>query len=512
MSLEDRVVVGAEAVLGVLAARRRPARVTASISAAVVDGRDQRRRWPSARRRRLRPSSTPRSSASRMVRSTRTGDIGWRRPEVVLGERRVEHDRRGCRRTPCGGRYPPDRRSVPRTELNMFSSCATRSLNTFKNGGSCLDDRCATDPSSLWLAMSPLARAFSGAVVAAVTGGRHAVRVDVVVRPAGRHRRWPRPSASRRRHRRRDLRRGVGLVVGVADRRSSSVDTCRATSPAAGRTSWVPCCRRSRCSSATRAARADPTAVDPSLRAAIDARILVAARRASAPLGAGSRPGSPARATDRRRRLQGGVRWLTSGRGSRHRQGGQTRVRDSSTLRLLAVPERRLRRHHDAGDRGRGRRLPRQRPLLLLRQGGAGPGVLRPAPGRARGRRRAAYDQRGLRRPAARSHGSFIDVAEPFHDFGGQFFRNAADPRSPALPLLGGVGAGPRGQHGADAPRRRGLRPQGRAGPARGAARAAVAAPHGRRALLGVRRQPRAAAHADPRGRSRPDRRPGRAG
>ncbi len=30
---------------------------------------------------------------------------------------------------------------------------------------------------------------------------------------------------------------------------------------------------------------------------------------------------------------------------------------------------------------------------------------------------------------------SFIDVAEPFHDFGGQFFRNAADPRSPLSPF-----------------------------------------------------------------------------
>ena len=30
---------------------------------------------------------------------------------------------------------------------------------------------------------------------------------------------------------------------------------------------------------------------------------------------------------------------------------------------------------------------------------------------------------------------SFIEVAEPFHDFGGQFFRNAADPRSPLSPF-----------------------------------------------------------------------------
>lgn len=30
---------------------------------------------------------------------------------------------------------------------------------------------------------------------------------------------------------------------------------------------------------------------------------------------------------------------------------------------------------------------------------------------------------------------SFLDVAEPFHDFGGQFFRNAADPRSPLSPF-----------------------------------------------------------------------------
>lgn len=30
---------------------------------------------------------------------------------------------------------------------------------------------------------------------------------------------------------------------------------------------------------------------------------------------------------------------------------------------------------------------------------------------------------------------SFLDVAAPFHDFGGQFFRNAADPRSPLSPF-----------------------------------------------------------------------------
>lgn len=30
---------------------------------------------------------------------------------------------------------------------------------------------------------------------------------------------------------------------------------------------------------------------------------------------------------------------------------------------------------------------------------------------------------------------SFLDLAEPYHDFGGQFFRNAADPRSPLSPF-----------------------------------------------------------------------------
>lgn len=30
---------------------------------------------------------------------------------------------------------------------------------------------------------------------------------------------------------------------------------------------------------------------------------------------------------------------------------------------------------------------------------------------------------------------AFLDVAEPFHDFGGQFFRNAADPASPLSPF-----------------------------------------------------------------------------
>lgn len=47
----------------------------------------------------------------------------------------------------------------------------------------------------------------------------------------------------------------------------------------------------------------------------------------------------------------------------------------------------------------------------------------------------AALDQPGF---ADRLRGvleSFVDVAEPFHDFGGQFFRNAADPRSPLSPF-----------------------------------------------------------------------------
>jgi len=30
---------------------------------------------------------------------------------------------------------------------------------------------------------------------------------------------------------------------------------------------------------------------------------------------------------------------------------------------------------------------------------------------------------------------AFVDVAEPFHDFGGQFFKNAADPASPLSPF-----------------------------------------------------------------------------
>ena len=47
----------------------------------------------------------------------------------------------------------------------------------------------------------------------------------------------------------------------------------------------------------------------------------------------------------------------------------------------------------------------------------------------------AAYDRPAF---ADRLRGvmeSFLDVAEPFHDFGGQFFRNAADPRSPLSPF-----------------------------------------------------------------------------
>ena len=47
----------------------------------------------------------------------------------------------------------------------------------------------------------------------------------------------------------------------------------------------------------------------------------------------------------------------------------------------------------------------------------------------------AAYDRPAF---ADRLRGvleSFVDVAEPFHEFGGQFFRNAADPRSPLSPF-----------------------------------------------------------------------------
>ncbi len=40
--------------------------------------------------------STPSSRASITVRSTRIGDIGMVRPEVVVGERRVEHDAGGA--------------------------------------------------------------------------------------------------------------------------------------------------------------------------------------------------------------------------------------------------------------------------------------------------------------------------------------------------------------------------------------------------------------------------------
>ena len=51
-----------------------------------------------------------------------------------------------------------------------------------------------------------------------------------------------------------------------------------------------------------------------------------------------------------------------------------------------------------------------------------------------------AAAEAALDRPAFadRLHGvleTFVDVAEPFHDFGGQFFRNAADPRSPLSPF-----------------------------------------------------------------------------
>ncbi len=62
----------------------------------------------------------------------------------------------------------------------------------------------------------------------------------------------------------------------------------------------------------------------------------------------------------------------------------------------------------------------------------------------------AFYDQIQVEHAAAAEHAldqpafadrlsgvveSFVDVAEPFHDFGGQFFRTAADPGSPLSPF-----------------------------------------------------------------------------
>ena len=47
----------------------------------------------------------------------------------------------------------------------------------------------------------------------------------------------------------------------------------------------------------------------------------------------------------------------------------------------------------------------------------------------------AAYDSPVFADRLRRVMESFLDVAEPFHDFGGQFFRNAADPRSPLSPF-----------------------------------------------------------------------------
>ena len=47
----------------------------------------------------------------------------------------------------------------------------------------------------------------------------------------------------------------------------------------------------------------------------------------------------------------------------------------------------------------------------------------------------AALDQTSFAHRLQGVMESFVDVAEPFHDFGGQFFRNAADPRSPLSPF-----------------------------------------------------------------------------
>ncbi|RYB93595.1 TetR/AcrR family transcriptional regulator [Nocardioides oleivorans] len=47
----------------------------------------------------------------------------------------------------------------------------------------------------------------------------------------------------------------------------------------------------------------------------------------------------------------------------------------------------------------------------------------------------SAYDSTEFAERLRRVMESFLDVAEPFHEFGGQFFRNAADPRSPLSPF-----------------------------------------------------------------------------
>ncbi len=47
----------------------------------------------------------------------------------------------------------------------------------------------------------------------------------------------------------------------------------------------------------------------------------------------------------------------------------------------------------------------------------------------------SAYDQPVFADRLRAVMEAFLDVAEPFHDFGGQFFRNAADPRSPLSPF-----------------------------------------------------------------------------
>ena len=124
---EDGVVVAAEPVRRVVGPRV-PAGRTAPPRSARPSAR-----WPARRRTATgagttrSPSSTPRSAASRIVRSTRSGDIGWSWPEVVLGQGAVEDDRRRSapclhgpdastlgpcsrRTSPRGG--PPDRRTT----------------------------------------------------------------------------------------------------------------------------------------------------------------------------------------------------------------------------------------------------------------------------------------------------------------------------------------------------------------------------------------------------------------
>ena len=169
-------------------------------------------------------------------------------------------------------------------------------------------------------------------------------------------------------------------------------------------------------------------------------------------------------------------------------------------------------RHHDARDRGRGRASRSATPTTTSAPRSTWSRRSTTSSRSSTPRRRPQVLEQRAAAFAARLEGvllAWLDVAAPHHEFAGQFFKNAADPTQPAVAVQRGVGAGPRREHralrharstGSDAKVAPALRAR--------AARAALAAADGHRALLGLRPEPRPGPQPDAGTPGRADRRP----